>query len=183
MIWKFLRVKLKRWLWTWRKRCSICVTQQMRSIRINTSILSSPWKIPKTRLFFLSIYGVHSYSIEMCGVKNEFILMVYCSQELCHQVLKGNIPSVKLIQLSQQEVKYCDVTNKLMLSQCIAFQFLTGIRCWSTVSDLYGEGIIPFFWGCGRTSYSSWESAECGHHAVTERNHSFSELMLSFLLD
>ncbi len=37
--------------------------------------------------------------------------MVCCFQELCHRVLKGAMPSLKLIQLSQQEVKYCDVTS------------------------------------------------------------------------
>ncbi len=50
-----------------------------------------------------------SYSIEMFC--NEFMLIVCCFQELCHRVLKGAMPSVKLIQLSQQEVKYCDVTS------------------------------------------------------------------------
>lgn len=48
-----------------------------------------------------------------CNVwSREFMLMVCCFQELCHRVLKGAMPSVKLIQLSQQEVKYCDVTSK-----------------------------------------------------------------------
>ncbi len=37
--------------------------------------------------------------------------MVCCFQELCHRVLKRAMPSVKLIQLSQQEVKYWDVTS------------------------------------------------------------------------
>lgn len=32
-------------------------------------------------------------------------------QEVCHQVLKGNIPSLKLIQLSQQDTMFVEVKH------------------------------------------------------------------------
>lgn len=37
----------------------------------------------------------------------KFILI--CFQELCHQVLKGNIPPVRLVHLSQQDMTSVEV--------------------------------------------------------------------------